>query len=132
MGRAFAYTKTHPLETETEYPYVAKSHGLFGCKYEKSKGVVAAESYTDVQTMSSPQLKAALAKGPVSIAIEADQAAFQQYHSGVITTGCGTSLDHGVLAVGYGTENGQDYFLVKNCWGASWGDQGYVKLGQNN
>jgi len=55
------------------------------------------------------------------------------YHSGVITSSaCGTSLDHGVLAVGYGTEDDKEYFLVKNSWGASWGDEGYVKLGANN
>ena len=71
--------------------------------------------------------------GPTSIAIEADKATFQQYKTGVITSAaCGTTLDHAVLAVGYGTENGQDYFLVKNSWGAAWGDQGYVKLGSNN
>merc|ERR1712151_1436509 len=58
MDRAFNYAKSHPLMTEEAYPYVAKSHGLFGCKYEKKEGVVAAESYTDVRTMSSPQLKA--------------------------------------------------------------------------
>jgi len=133
MDRAFSYTKTHPLETEAEYPYIAKSHGLFGCEYEKDKGVVSAESYTDVSKGSASQLKAALVKGPVSIAIEADKMVFQQYHSGIIEgTACGETLDHGVLAVGYGTEGGKDYFLVKNSWGASWGDKGFVKLGASN
>jgi C1A family cysteine protease len=72
---------------------------------------------------------AAIAKAPVSVAIEADQTAFQGYSKGVITTGCGTNLDHGVLAVGFGNENGTPYFLVKNSWGPSWGDKGYVKIG---
>ena len=67
-------------------------------------------------------------KGPVSVAIEADQFVFQGYTSGVITSGCGDQLDHGVLAVGYGTDNGQDYFIIKNSWGPSWGDKGFVKI----
>ena len=71
---------------------------------------------------------AAVAKGPVSVAIEADQLKFQFYRSGVITSGCGNKLDHGVLAVGYGNDNGQDYFIVKNSWGTVWGDKGYVKI----
>lgn len=79
---------------------------------------------------SSTDLKANLAKGPTSVAIEADKRAFQMYKTGVITgTACGTNLDHGVLAVGYGTENGTPYYLVKNSWGPTWGEKGYVKIG---
>lgn len=71
-------------------------------------------------------------KTPVSVAIEADQVAFQSYVSGVITTGCGRKIDHAVLAVGYGELDGEEYFLVKNSWGAIWGDFGYVRIGVNN
>merc|ERR1719446_77231 len=70
----------------------------------------------------------AVAQQPVSIAVEADKRVFQSYKSGIMTGDCGTKLDHGILAVGYGTENGQDYWKVKNSWGAVWGDEGYVKL----
>merc|ERR1711881_698170 len=79
--------------------------------------------YKDVAA-STAALKSAIQNGPVSVAIEADQAAFQLYKTGTITSGCGTNLDHGVLAVGYG----DSYFKVKNSWGASWGMNGYVQI----
>ena len=129
MDNAFRYIEKKPLELEADYPYIARQH-LF-CKAKKGTGVGKVASYYDVKSGNVDQLKAAIAKGPVSVAIEADQASFQQYKSGVITTGCGQQLDHGVLAVGYGTENNIDYFLVKNSWSASWGDQGYVKIAAN-
>ena len=65
---------------------------------------------------------------PVSIAIQADQKEFQLYQSGVFTGSCGVELDHGVLVVGYGSENGDDYYLVKNSWSTSWGDNGYITI----
>jgi len=130
MDYAFTYIESNPLELESDYPYKAVDGT---CKYVTSKGVGKVSSFVDVTPKNADQLKAAIALGPVSVAIEADRAVFQSYTSGVITSRlCGTSLDHGVLAVGYGTESGQDYFLVKNSWGSSWGDNGYVKIGTNN
>jgi len=74
-------------------------------------------------------LKAAIAHGTVTVTIEADRSVFQQYRSGVLDDpACGTQLDHAVSAVGYGSEGGKDYYIVRNSWSASWGDQGYIKI----
>lgn len=73
-------------------------------------------------------LEAVATEGPVAVAIDATSLAL--YSSGIYSDeNCDPSgLNHGVLIVGYGTENGQDYWIVKNSWGPSWGDQGYFKL----
>merc|ERR1711935_780313 len=133
MDYAFEYVEENPLMEESAYPYTGHHSNFSKCKYEASKGVGHVKGFKDVTPRSGDQMKAALAMGPVSVAIEADKSVFQSYRSGVITSRlCGKKLDHGVLAVGYGTEDGEDYFLVKNSWGASWGSKGYVKIGQDD
>ena len=70
----------------------------------------------------------AIAQQPVSVAIQANHLSFQLYKRGVYSGNCGTNLDHGVLAVGFGTKDSKNYFKVKNSWGSSWGDQGYIYI----
>lgn len=75
-------------------------------------------------------MKSALALGPVAVAIQAQSSVFMNYTGGIITSPyCGTNLDHAVTAVGFGTENGQPYYLVRNSWGPYWGESGYVRMG---
>lgn len=75
-------------------------------------------------------MKAALAKGPVSVTIEADKPIFKLYKSGIITDykTCGISLDHGVAAIGYGIDGHQEYYIVRNSWTTNWGEKGYVRF----
>lgn len=129
MDDAFQWIqKQGGLCSESDYPYHSGTGNSGSCakKCQPVKGSQV-KSYVDVNATES-ELKAAVAKQPVAIAIEADGFGFQLYHSGVYTGKCGTNLDHGVLLVGYGTDNGQDYWLVKNSWGDSWGDSGYIKI----
>jgi C1A family cysteine protease len=125
---AFDYAKTNGSEKESSYPYKA-ADGT--CAYNASK--VAnhdVSGYTDVTRYNPNQFRAAIATGPVSIAIQANQPVFQHYTSGVIANdgSCGQQLDHAVLAIGYGNLDGKNYALVRNSWGAQWGDHGVVRL----
>lgn len=129
MDNAFKYLMHNDFCYESAYPYTAKDET---CKADQcgDKKVRAVADFTDVSPDNVEALKEALNKGPVSVAVEADKKDFQFYTSGIIEgDGCGASLNHGVLAVGYGNENGEDYFIVKNSWGATWGEQGYVRIG---
>ena len=129
---AYAYYEDgNDAELESVYPYTSGTSGKrTTCAYDSySKTAVTVSDYDAVTPDSVSQMKAALDKQPLAVSIEADKMVFQTYTSGVMdSTRCGTSLDHAVLAVGYGTENGQEYWLVKNSWNTTWGDQGYIKL----
>ncbi|KAJ0930214.1 putative zingipain [Helianthus annuus] len=76
----------------------------------------------------------AVANQPVSVSIDAGSRDFQFYSGSlycIFTGKCGTGLDHDVVVVGYGTEAGKNYWLVRNSWGAEWGEKGYVKIERN-
>ena len=135
MDNAFTWIrKNGGLCSEQEYPYVSgttKTEGTCktSCNINSNSKVV---SFVDVPPNSDDAMMNAVSKQPVSVAIEADQPAFQLYKSGVFTGSCGTNLDHGVLVVGYGTEGTTDYYTVKNSWGQTWGVNGYIKLGRGS
>lgn len=130
MDQAFQYVVANKgLATDAEYPYSAT--GPNACKSETS--VMTISGFKDVPANSETALLSAIVQQPVSVAVEADQSVFQFYSGGVMTSACGTALDHGVLAVGYGTTSaGQDYYKVKNSWGADWGANGYILLGRGS
>jgi len=128
MDNAFEYAIDNGMCSDDDDPYEAKRGSCNNCD-----PIVYISSCMDVEPNNQLALKAAVAQGPVSVAIEADKSIFQFYTSGIINSNkCGTNLDHGVLIVGYGEENNIPYWLVKNSWGPEWGDQGYVKIARSN
>lgn len=129
MDNAFDYVKSNGgLCTESDYPYTSSGGTAASCS-SGCTAKVTISGYTDVPANDEDALKVAVSQQPVSVAIEADTSAFQLYESGVFTnSGCGTSLDHGVLVVGYGAESGTNYWKVKNSWGSTWGESGFIRL----
>ena len=127
---AFKYMINNGQRTEASYPYTAGVTKTAGtCQKGTSANVKFTGCY-DVAPKDQLALKAAVAKQPVTIAIEADTRYFQSYSGGILTdaTKCGVNLDHAVEIVGYGTENGIDYWKVRNSWSTSWGESGYFRL----
>lgn len=126
MDQAFEYAIDNAIMLESDYPY----EGVDGsCRADKAKGKVKVTNYFDVPENSSAQLKAAIAKGPVSVAVEAGGFSFMFYSKGIINSKlCGADLDHGITAVGFGVEGNTEYYIVRNSWGASWGEKGYVRI----
>ena len=132
MDNAFEWIEKNGIASESAYPYTSGKGVRGGCDSSKSAlKAVTISSFRDVPADDEVALKSAVAQGPVSIAIEADKSAFQLYKAGVLdSSSCGTKLDHGVLIVGYGTDatTGKDFWKVKNSWGGTWGEEGYVRL----
>lgn len=129
--KAFQYIiKNNGIDTDESYHYEAKEGE---CKYQTSTVGAKCRDYRLLtQTTERVLRRAVAAVGPISVAIDAGQPTFQLYKSGVyVEPKCTQNVNHAVLAVGYGTLQGQDYWIVKNSWGATWGMEGYVLMARN-
>lgn len=115
------------LTTESNYPYRAMDGN---CDAKKSASIAASiRGYEDVPANNEAALLTAVSQQPVSVAIDGGDYPFQLYSGGVFTGDCGTELDHAVTAIGYGTtSDGTKYWLLKNSWGTTWGENGYMRI----
>ncbi|KAH8236958.1 hypothetical protein KR038_001106, partial [Drosophila bunnanda] len=132
MTNAYKYIRDNGgIDTEESYPYKAVNGK---CKFNRATIGATITGFVELPVGDEKKLAEAVATvGPVSVGIHVVPASFQHYHSGVyIEPKCNPKLiNHGVLAVGYGSEGGRDFWLVKNSWGGSWGDKGYIKMLRN-
>jgi len=132
MDDAFEYIiKIGGIDTEASYPYLTAT--TYNCQYNAANRGATISSYKDVAAGSESALATAANSHPVSVAIDASHNSFQLYTSGIYyEPACSaSSLDHGVLVVGYGTTGASDYWLVKNSWGTTWGMAGYIQMSRN-
>jgi cathepsin L len=132
MENAFKYIIANGgIDTEVSYPYQQTTS--YSCKYSVANKGASIRSYKTVISGSESALKTAVAYRPVSVAIDASLYSFQLYTGGYYYDAkcSSTALNHGVLAVGYGTDTSGAFWIVKNSWGEGWGDKGYVYMARN-
>jgi len=118
MDSAFQYVIDKGITTQGEYPYVARNQAC-----AKDGGAIKIKQFVDVPGCDN--LANAVTARPVSVAVDAGQ--WSAYKGGVMST-CTTNINHGVLVVGYTDA----YWKIKNSWGQSWGENGYIRIARGN
>lgn len=122
---AMNYSKKAGITTEASYPYTAQTGQ---CQPEKIKSVATIDGYVKLPTNDYDALMNAVATvGPIAISVAASQG-WSFYGGGIFNGDCGWIVDHAVQLVGYGSENGKGYWIVRNSWGSGWGESGYIRI----
>ncbi len=130
MTNSFKYLQSFKHMTRESYPYTAQQGK---CQYDENDGVTKVKSYKSIQSGDVDGHIAALQNQPISIAIAAASSTFMLYKGGIISSSaCGTNVDHAVNLIGYGSENGQDFWIIRNSWGTSWGERGYFRVARSS
>jgi KDEL-tailed cysteine endopeptidase len=132
MTAAYKYTRDYGVELSTAYPYRAVKQT---CAFNSNSVVWKNVGYVSVTRNDNVALEAAVAQQPVSAAVQANAGVFQYYTGGIIDgTACGTSVNHGILIVGYGVDSatGKKYWIIKNSWGTGWGEAGYLRIAKSS
>ncbi|CAG9327353.1 unnamed protein product [Blepharisma stoltei] len=122
---AFQYVQYNGVTTASIYPYIVKQGS---CTYKTSTKAVQIGSYRNAGRGVESLIYNAVALQPVSVAVQANQPAWQLYKGGIVSNNCGTQVNHFALIVGYDQTNSPPYWKVKNSWGASWGEAGYIRI----
>lgn len=130
MAAAFDYLETHYAMSAEAYPYYTAYAARSDCKYDESKATTAmVDTYTYAKSGDIEMMKRALSHQPIAAALNASTQSFQMYVSGVYDDeACGPEVDHSVILVGYGELEGEEYWIVKNSWSESWGENGYIRV----
>ncbi|XP_073701050.1 cathepsin K [Garra rufa] len=131
MANAYDYVINKGLESSDTYPYTSDTQPCF---YDRSLVAARISDYRFIPAGDEQALADAVATiGPITVAIDADHPSFLFYSSGIYKeSNCNpNNLNHAVLVVGYGSEGGKDYWIIKNSWGTGWGEGGYMRMLRN-
>jgi cathepsin L len=123
---AMKYLKTHPQELESDYPYAPRNRR---CAYSSAKGKVKVTAINYITNKSISAMKASISTGPTCVGVNASDRRFNGYSGGILNvSNCSPNQDHAVTAVGFGAASGKNFFIVRNSWGRSWGESGYIRM----
>ncbi|XP_072517909.1 digestive cysteine proteinase 2-like [Salminus brasiliensis] len=133
MSNAYDYVQTHGLNGDANYPYEARDDQP--CMHDPDKNVIMIRGHKTLPPGDEDMLKTSLAFfGPITVAVDASNWSFMFYNMGIYDEPLcdAAQANHAVLLVGYGSENGVDYWIVKNSWGLGWGEEGYMRVLRGN